>query len=224
MKRKFINKCIWAMAAAIILICGCGEGKTENNGSVDTMNTAEDIPAQIKEEIPAEEKERKPEEISEDGRTEKDSGGAGEDSEMPESGENNDRKGNGKTEEDGMYSEDSIIWDDVTGEGIKTVYGTVRSIEKDGFMIEQAMTGTLKDGGGDIMVMGSSDNEEMSGMITVKYDDDIKIIVSITADGGITSTRREGSIEDVQESSSLGITGYWEGEIFHADEIIIFIS
>lgn len=196
-------KMIGVMAAVFVLVCGCGDGKTENTGNTATMEEIPAVNEEGQEEIPTEDRQKREESPVEEEEQEGEKSPAA---------------------EDGQEQEDNVIWDDVTGEGIKTIYGTVRSMEENSFMIEQAITGTLKEGGGEIMVMGSSGNEEESGMTAVVYDEDTEFTVSTTADGGITSTRREGSGEDLREGSSLGITGSWEGETFRADDIVIFIS
>lgn len=122
--------------------------------------------------------------------------------------------------EGGADMEDSIVWDEIKGEGIKTVEGDVESIGEGDFVIARIYTGSLKDGG-DIMVAGA-DGAEDKELITVRYNDEVKVSVRTSTDG-MTSTEREGSVEELEKGSNVTLTGSWEGEIFRADEISIFV-
>lgn len=194
--------------AAVVLMCGCGDGKTGNDRDAEILNTVEDIPVQE-------------EDSKEEDRTDQENIPAQEDAPGQEDIPVQTGKETGEGEAD---TEASIIWDDPTGEGIKTIHGSIRKLEADSFVMEQAMTGTLEDGKGEIMVMAAAGNGEEDSLVTVKYDDNTEIIVSTTTDGGMTSTQREGNSGDLQMDSSLAITGSWEGEIFQANQIKIFIS
>lgn len=203
-----------AAVAVVVLMCGCGDGKTGNDRDAEVLNAVENIPVQ--------------EEASREGdRTDQENIPAQENvlgqEEIPAKEDIPAQTGK-ETGEGEADTEVSIIWDDPTGEGIKTIYGNIRKLEADSFAIEQAMTGTLENGKGDIMVTGASGNEEEDSLVTVKYGDDTEIIVSTTTDGGMTSTQREGNSGELQMDSSLEITGSWEGEIFQANQIKIFIS
>lgn len=214
MIRKFRNKGMLAAVAVVVLMCGCGDGKTGNDRDAEVLNAVENIPVQ--------------EEASKEGdRTDQENIPAQENAigqeEIPAKEDIPAQTGK-ETGEGEADTEVSIIWDDPTGEGIKTIYGSIRKLEADSFAIEQAMTGTLENGKGDIMVTEASGNEEEDSLVTVKYGDDTEIIVSTTTDGGMTSTQREGNSGELQMDSSLEITGSWEGEIFQANQIKIFIS
>ena len=205
---KFRNKGMLIAAAAAILMCGCGDGKAGNDGDAETLNAIENI--SVQEEVSQEENMPDQEEDEAQG-------------DVPAQ-ENISTENGQETEEGETAPEDSIVWDDPTGEGIQTIHGSIRKLEAGSFAIEQAMTGTLEDGGGDIMVMASTGYEGEDALVTVKYSDDTEFIVSTTTDGGITSTKREGSSGELEMDSLLEITGSWEGEIFLADKISIFIS
>lgn len=202
MIKKFRNKSMLIAAAAVMLMYGCGDGKAGNDGDAETLNAIENISVQ--------------EEVSQEENMP--------DQEEDAAQENISTENGQETEEGETAPEDSIVWDDPTGEGIQTIHGSIRKLEAGSFAIEQVMTGTLEDGGGDIMVMASTGYEGEDALVTVKYSDDTEFIVSTTTDGGITSTKREGSSGELEMDSSLEITGSWEGEIFLADKISIFIS
>lgn len=215
--------------AVLVMVCGCGDADAGNGGVV---NVVENIPEGEMEDGFGKEGEdvgkREGEGMGVEDRISSgegdisDSEGKGDVGNGEASGE--EEKGNGESGEPGEGLEDSIIWDDVTGEGIKTVHGNVKSIDNGSFTIIQALTGTIEGGKGDIMVVGSEDDEE-SNPITIKYSDETKFTVKTITDGGITSTDRPGSKEELKKDSSVTLTGSWEKEmeIFLADEIVIFI-
>lgn len=119
-------------------------------------------------------------------------------------------------------TENSIVWDDINGEGVKTIEGTVKDIEEGSFVISQIYTGKIDDGdGGEVAVtiVGSGEEENL---ITVNYNEDVRVVVRTSTDG-MTSTEKPGSISDLQKESNVSLTGVWEGEIFRVEEISIFI-
>lgn len=119
-------------------------------------------------------------------------------------------------------TENSIVWDDINGEGVKTIEGTVKDIEEGSFVISQTYTGKIDDGdGGEVAVtiVGSGEEENL---ITVNYNEDVRVAVRTSTDG-MTSTEKPGSISDLQKESNVNLTGVWEGEIFRVEEISIFI-
>ncbi len=111
---------------------------------------------------------------------------------------------------------------DINGEGVKTIEGTVKDIEEGSFVISQIYTGKIDDGdGGEVAVtiVGSGEEENL---ITVNYNEDVRVVVRTSTDG-MTSTEKPGSISDLQKESNVNLTGVWEGEIFRVEEISIFI-
>lgn len=63
---------------------------------------------------------------------------------------------------------------------------------------------------------------EDANLITVQYSEKAEFTVQTTTDG-LTSTEREGSKEELKKDSSVILTGSWDGEIFRADKIVIFV-
>ena len=60
-------------------------------------------------------------------------------------------------------TENSIVWNDINGEGVKTIEGTVKDIEEGSFVISQIYTGKIDDGdGGEVAVtiVGSGEEEK----------------------------------------------------------------
>lgn len=196
----------------LVFACGCGDTKEEAEEVTQAAGEERDMKENIPESIP----ENISEDVPENGSEEQE--GKTADAET--------RDGNGgetAQAEDGDGS-NSIVWDDITGEGIKTVHGRVESLADGEFTIVQIMTGRMEESGGEIAVevAGAPGSEEDANLITVQYSEKAEFTVQTTTDG-LTSTEREGSKEELKKDSSVILTGSWDGEIFRADKIVIFV-
>ncbi len=193
MKRKYRYKILAVMiAAGFTMMGGCGDEKDMSGHMEDTF--LEDA---MEEEI-GNGKEEREEKALEDAMEEK----AGMES-----------------KEEDQDAGSMVVWDDVTGEGIKTVEGEVRDIADGSFVISQIYTGTMEND--ELIAVMPLEGEE-ENLITVNYSNDVKVTVRISTDG-MTSTERAGSIEELEEGSNVTLTGSWEGDCFRADTISVFI-
>lgn len=77
----------------------------------------------------------------------------------------------------------------------------------------------IPDGSGEIMVVGSGEDNKV--LITVYFEEDASYVYQIIRNGGADVETREGSFSDIGLDMTLDMTGYYKGEDFYADKVVI---
>ncbi len=225
MRRKYYYKVMAVLAVVgLTVMSGCGDAKGKEEEAAAVGIETEMIPENENAGDSVENLGNGNETGANEGNEDKGSGDkeAAEEEKTEKGEENGGEKAQPDAVEGEPETENSIVWDDINGEGVKTIEGTVKDIEEGSFVISQTYTGKIDDGdGGEVAVtiVGSGEEENL---ITVNYNEDVRVVVRTSTDG-MTSTEKPGSISDLQKESNVSLTGVWEGEIFRVEEISIFI-
>lgn len=218
MRRKYYYKVMAVLTVVgLTVMSGCGDAKGEEEEAAAVGIETEVIPENGNAGDSVENLGNGNETGANEGNEE-----AAEEEKTEKGEENGGEKAQPDAVEGEPETENSIVWDDINGEGVKTIEGTVKDIEEGSFVISQTYTGKIDDGdGGEVAVtiVGSGEEENL---ITVNYNEDVRVVVRTSTDG-MTSTEKPGSISDLQKESNVNLTGVWEGEIFRVEEISIFI-
>ncbi len=218
MRRKYYYKVMAVLTVVgLTVMSGCGDAKGKEEEAAAVGIETEVIPENGNAGDSVENLGNENETGANEGNEE-----AAEEEKTEKGEENGGEKAQPDAVEGEPETENSIVWDDINGEGVKTIEGTVKDIEEGSFVISQTYTGKIDDGdGGEVAVtiVGSGEEENL---ITVNYNEDVRVVVRTSTDG-MTSTEKPGSISDLQKESNVNLTGVWEGEIFQVEEISIFI-
>ena len=108
---------------------------------------------------------------------------------------------------DASPNESAELCVDVEGIGDNSVVGNKVFIE------------TLPDGNGEIMLVGvGGDNQEL---VNVHFEENASYVYQIIRNGGADVETREGSFSDIGLDMTLDMTGYYKGEDFYADKVVI---
>lgn len=98
------------------------------------------------------------------------------------------------------------------------LYGDILEIGDGQFTISEI---TVEEyGEGEVMVMGAPGNDSVN-KITVTYDEDTVFTKKKIWDGGESYEEREGTSADLKEDFTVEMKGSYEGDIFHAAEIMV---
>lgn len=103
----------------------------------------------------------------------------------------------------------------------ETLTGSIKSIEENGFVIRQAF-----EEGEDVLVQpGEGSLDEVLIWVNVSESTlyEVKTVKNSGVNGDADVERREGSFSDLKENVSVSMSGYYEGEIFHAEEICMML-
>ncbi len=225
MRRKYYYKVMAVLTVVgLTVMSGCGDAKGKEEEAAAVGIETEMIPENENAGDSVENLGNGNETGANEGNEDKGSGDreAAEEEKLAEGEENEGENAQSDAVEGEPETENSIVWNDINGEGVKTIEGTVKDIEEGSFVISQIYTGKIDDGdGGEVAVtiVGSGEEENL---ITVNYNEDVRVVVRTSTDG-MTSTEKPGSISDLQKESNVSLTGVWEGEIFRVEEISIFI-
>ncbi len=223
MRRKYYYKVMAVLAVVgLTVMSGCGDAKGKEEEAAAVGIETEMIPENENAGDGVENLGNGNETGANEGNEDKGSGDreAAEEEKLAEGEENEGENAQPDAVEGEPEVENSIVWDDIYGEGVKTIEGTVKDIEEGSFVISLTYTGKIDDEGEvAVTIVGSGEEENL---ITVNYNEDVKVVVRTSTDG-MTSTEKPGSISDLQKESNVSLTGVWEGEIFRVEEISIFI-
>lgn len=129
-------------------------------------------------------------------------------------GHNDDNMPDGSKENAISISQDSMI-----------IGGKVRSITQDGFIISRVLIEEMEDtanGKGSIVVIPEAGSPEEE-LVTVRYTDLTTFECWIIQGGGAGIETKEAVFSDIQEGSGLEVSGYFDGEEFVAERVIIEI-
>lgn len=102
----------------------------------------------------------------------------------------------------------------------KDLYGDICEVGEGRFTVTEIYIEKAENGG-EIMASVAPGAEEESPMITVVYDESTKFIKQRIWDGGANHEEREGSAADLEKGLTAEMNGSYEGDVFHATEILI---
>lgn len=207
-KRQRTGKTTALMGAVIMMCVAAGCGNTDGNAE-DTAgdvilieSSAEDNSGQIQ-----------PEEERNDRESEKSEGRQRTDA------------GEGEKAENGQDTETDIVLKEI--ESDTELSGDVRSIGEDSIVVSK-IHNYVEENQGMVSEMevsyavGSPDAE----LIIVYFSENTQFIVRNVKNGGVNGDsdveEKAGSASDIQEGRTVNMTGSYEGEDFHADQVIIY--
>lgn len=102
----------------------------------------------------------------------------------------------------------------------KDLYGDICEIGENQFTVTEIYVETAENGG-EIMAATAPGAEGEASKITVTYDENTKFIKQKIWDGGAGHEEKEGSAADLQKGFTAEMNGSYEGDVFHATEILI---
>ena len=105
-----------------------------------------------------------------------------------------------------------------TPEDLSSLNGSIKEVEDHSFRVSEIVTEKLEDGS-ELAVM-KADPDGMD-LIEVTWNEDTVFTVRSSSDMGITSSDTAGSAADLEPGRSMDAKGSWDGDVFHAAEIII---
>ena len=204
MHRK--KKRIFMVMIMVIIMtgtAGCGSGTKDADQTESSTVAAEDLLTPPEEGGDGEKPEEMPPEKSE-------AGGEDEQAAGQENGEGEPVSG---TEEGNKFH---YIKED------KDLYGDICEIGENQFTVTEIYVETDEDGGTIMVeVAEGTGAQEEAPKITVVYDENTKFVKQKIWDGGAGHEEREGSAADLQKGFTAEMNGSYEGDVFHATEILI---
>ena len=117
---------------------------------------------------------------------------------------------------DGSASDSSLINKFSISQDSMIIGGKVRSITQDGFILSRVL---IEDSFVVIPEAGSPEEE----LVTVRYTDLTTFECWIIQGGGAGIETKEAVSSDIQEGGGLEVSGYFDGEEFVAERVIIEI-
>lgn len=188
------------MITMILGITGCGKSTEDADQAGASVVEAEDLPTS------------EDEAESQEGMNHEESEAGGADAQAPgqESGEGEPAPAAESGKEFHYIEED------------KDLYGDIWEIGDGQFTVIEIYTDKTEDGG-DIMVLPADGTgaQEEAPKITVAYDENTKFIKKKIWDGGANYEEREGTAADLKKGLTAEMKGSYEGDVFHATEILI---
>ncbi|MCI8773732.1 MAG: hypothetical protein HFI50_07330 [Lachnospiraceae bacterium] len=101
--------------------------------------------------------------------------------------------------------------------------GNVRSVGEDSMVVSKVYTYT--EDGNDVAVAYAEEGAD-DELITVYFSEDTEYIVRTVKNGGVNGDSdvedRSGTLSDIREGNSVLMNGSYEGEDFHAEQVIIY--
>ena len=101
--------------------------------------------------------------------------------------------------------------------------GNVRSVGEDSMVVSKVYTYT--EDGNDVAVAYAEEGAD-DELITVYFSEDTEYIVRTVKNGGVNGESdvedRSGTLSDIREGNSVLMNGSYEGEDFHAEQVIIY--
>lgn len=95
--------------------------------------------------------------------------------------------------------------------------GSIESVSDGSFIVNQIFNETQEDGS----LIAYSSTEDKT-LLNIAYNAQTAFTICTSADGGKTSDNTAGTAADLEVGNSTLMKGYWEGDIFQAQEIIIY--
>lgn len=135
-------------------------------------------------------------------------------------------------------SQDTELFSDLTGDGEnvpgsaqeegmfhyinedKDLYGDIWEVGEGKFTVTEIYNEKMEDGS-QIMVASAEETAGETPKITVIYDENTKFIRQKIWDGGAGHEEKEASAADLKKGLTAEMNGSYEGDVFHATEILI---
>lgn len=203
------------MAAAT----GCGNAQAAENGSTVSLTAeqsggggTEDIPQQGREEEVNEEDGTKQEGTENEGA--ENEGTKSNEIESPAAGADEVRNGTAGSNKTGN--------NEAENSELIFIGGKVRSVSRDSFVLSRTLWEDSADGQGSFVVMPEAGSPEEE-LVTVRFADSA-VFERWTIQGGGADIKKEGaSFSEIQEGTGLEAQGFFDGEEFVAEKVIIEI-
>lgn len=202
MKAETKRKCMAAMAVVsfmAVLVTGCSNGEEKDQGVVP-FSENEAVTGQTDKE-----------QLGEDGSV----ADASEEGISGESAESSDENLTITDQEENRAGENKSPEKTVIG-------GKVRSIDRNSFVLSLTIWGDSEDGAGSsVLIPEPGSPEEV--LVTVQCADSVVYELWTIQGGGADIQKEEASFSEIQEGIGLEAEGYYEGNEFVADKVIIEI-
>lgn len=197
MRRKLsVSILLLAIMATAWMITGCGD-----KGQDDAVSQTEEISRTEQSSNAENDGEQENGTTDENDEAEQ---GQPEDTQEQSKGESSDKSADAS---DASTNESAELCVDVESIGDNSVVGNKVFIEP------------LPDGNGEIMLVGvGGDNQEL---VMVYFEENASYVYQIIRNGGEDVETREGSFSDIGLDMTLDMTGYYKGEDFYADKVVI---
>ena len=95
----------------------------------------------------------------------------------------------------------------------------VESIGNNSVVGNKISTEASPDGNGEIMLVGAGGDNQV--LVTVYFEENASYVYETIRNGGADVETREGSFSDIGLDMILDLTGYYKGEDFYADKVVI---
>ena len=102
----------------------------------------------------------------------------------------------------------------------KDLYGDIWEVGDGQFTVTEIYNEKFEDGS-EIMASPAEEAAGEAPKITVVYDEKTKFIRQTIRDGGASHEEKEGTAADLEKGLTAEMNGSYEGDIFHATEILI---
>lgn len=197
---KAMSKTKWIFITTVMItmtlgIAGCGKNTEDKDGTGTPVVVAEDLPRELGKDVPGTEN------ADAQGREPEKSVDMGQDgTALPVS-----------TEGDVPFH---YINED------KDLYGDIWEVGEGQFTVTEIYNEKLEDGS-ELMVAPAEEAVGETPKITVVYDEKTKFIRQTIRDGGASHEEKEGTAADLEKGLTAEMNGSYEGDIFHATEILI---
>ncbi len=103
--------------------------------------------------------------------------------------------------------------------------GNVRGIGDNGIVIIKVKTEELEEGVS-LAIQPASDNETAEDYVDVNFTDDTTFELRVVKNGGVNPdedvTVKEASISDIVGDMSVTLEGYYDGEVFVAEKVVLY--
>ena len=103
--------------------------------------------------------------------------------------------------------------------------GNVRGIGDNGIVIIKVKTEELEDGVS-LAIQPASGNETAEDYVDVNFTDDTTFELHVVKNGGVNPdedvTVKEASISDIVGDMSVTLEGYYDGEVFVAEKVVLY--
>lgn len=100
------------------------------------------------------------------------------------------------------------------------LYGDIYEVGEMEFTVTEVYHEKSEDGG--VVIASAAEGaEDTVAKIKVVYDENTKLIKQVIRNGGASHEEREGTAEDLKKGFTVQMMGSYEGDVFHATEILI---
>ena len=206
------KKCIFittVMITMLLGITGCGKSTEEADQAGKSAVTAEDLPM-------SEERDNGAVPEAEDMQGKNPEGGDGEQAASQDTELFSDLTGDGENVPGSAQGESTFHYINED----KDLYGDIWEVGEGKFTVTEIYNEKMEDGS-QIMTSLAEGAAGEAPKITVTYDENTKFIRQTIRDGGASHEEKEASAADLEKGLTAEMNGSYEGDVFHATEILI---